>query len=668
MKACCLTVLTLAAAMSVVSMTVSTVSATKQDSANADRPDDRRLRGRKYKISRLDVKYAVERQDRIPEERPRAETLRQLEVTFGLLDSLYVHPRRGGTLVTMRIGAIPDEPGLYHESAVSLVSRVIVEHLNDWGLIGIEVDVGSQRNERDPEATDFTFKVSTFVAGGHRTYASGPRFSGSEKLLNREEHRRILERSPIQPAEPGEAQNADLLRLDVLNDYATRLSRHPGRRVDVAVATLDEDSPSFQIEETAAELVYLVQEQTPWRFYSTLSDTGTENTDIWRYGFGFVHNQLFGYDDVFRIDYSTAEFDESHALGISYEAPLPDTDRWRWRVAAALSKYDASDVGGVVPEFGGSLPQVTDFTGDSQKYDAQVICNLYQDGDFFFDLFAGLGLYEIHVENDTRLDLGGGFFSEDKQSGRETLLLPVVGARVEQTTITSGLHGRLWFEGPDLLTSRSSELVELGRRRPTEDWSVLRWSSRAAFFLEPLLDEDAWRDTSTPETSTLAHELVFKTRGQFAFARRRLIPNFLQVGGGLFSVRGYPESSAAGDSGLIANAEYQYHVPRDWEIEPDPEKTELFGQPFRWAPESVYGRPDWDLILRVFVDFGLFDVHKELDNERDETLLGTGIGAELRFKDDLSVRLDWGVALLGLDSGDADAGDYEFHFLMSWAF
>ena len=49
-----------------------------------------------------------------------------------------------------------------------------------------------------------------------------------------------------------------------------------------------------------------------------------------------------------------------------------------------------------------------------------------------------------------------------------------------------------------------------------------------AFYLEPLLDRAAWEDPSTPASSTLAHEMAFLARGQWALGHR-LVPQFQQV-------------------------------------------------------------------------------------------------------------------------------------------
>ena len=106
-----------------------------------------------------------------------------------------------------------------------------------------------------------------------------------------------------------------------------------------------------------------------------------------------------------------------------------------------------------------------------------------------------------------------------------------------------------------------------------------------------------------------------------------------------------------------------FHVPRAFKVQPDPGKTRIFNQPFRWSPQMPFGRPDWDLILRTFFDVGRTLDTRRLSIEQDETLASWGVGAELQFTQHLSLRLDWGLALKDTRDGQAQAGDSRFHFV-----
>ena len=89
----------------------------------------------------------------------------------------------------------------------------------------------------------------------------------------------------------------------------------------------------------------------------------------------------------------------------------------------------------------------------------------------------------------------------------------------------------------------------------------------------------------------------------------------------------------------------------------------MFDRPFRVAPESVYGRPDWDLILKAFIDYGYVDVSDELAFETDETLAGSGFGIELALKNNVNFRAEWAWAMQ--DVGATTAGDSFFHFVLT---
>ena len=165
-------------------------------------------------------------------------------------------------------------------------------------------------------------------------------------------------------------------------------------------------------------------------------------------------------------------------------------------------------------------------------------------------------------------------------------------------------------------------------------------------------------------SSTLAHELYARFRLQYAFDNR-LIPQQEQTVGGLYTVRGYPESVVVGDTAVIGNLEYRFHVPRAFAYQPNPGK--LFGQPFRWKPQYPYGRADWDLVLRAFLDVGATYISDGLSFESNQTLLGTGVGLEFLYKNNVALRLDYGVALNGLP-GLVDRGSSRVHFTASFLF
>jgi hemolysin activation/secretion protein len=583
---------------------------------------------------------------------PPLEPVMQLAVSLGHLESGFVAPREGVPAVTIILGDI-GRGGVqaFHASAIQRILETVRDHFVAQDLLGVYVAPDPmQINEfgedlREDDQVDLTIIITTGIVTELRTVASGERVEKGEiepaERIDHPLHARHLERSPIRPHREGDAERLDLLRKGELDRYLFHLGRHPGRRVDATVAAAEEIG--------GIALDYMITENRPLVLYAQVSNTGTRSTDYWRERFGLLHTQLTNNDDILSLDYSTAQFDDVHAVAASYEAPFPN-DRIRWRVQGTWSEYTASELG-VFADI---------FRGDSWSIGGEIIANVYQDRELFLDLLGGVRFEDIHVERDI---FGGIFFDE----GDQDFVFPYVGLRLDRTTEWFSTQGTatLEFQSSDLSDVDESELNQLGRTVPDEDWVVLRWNLSHSVFLEPLLDREAWEDPSTPQTSTLAHELALSFRGQYAFDNR-LIPQVEQVLGGLYTVRGYPESVIAGDTALIGSIEYRYHLPRAFKIEPEP--REMFGEPFRTAPQYVYGHPDWDLVLKGFLDIGHSIISEPFSFEDDETLIGAGIGIELLYRRNLNVRLDWGFALEDLDGRDVNSGSNRLHLVATILF
>ncbi|MCA9296698.1 MAG: ShlB/FhaC/HecB family hemolysin secretion/activation protein, partial [Phycisphaerales bacterium] len=541
---------------------------------------------------------------------------------------------------------VPSADERYYASAVQWILESILGWYTEHEYI--TVFVAPDPADITPESLDVRpagrtavgIVISTGIVTELRTLASGERVRENGTIhpsdrINNPKHERHRLNSPVRPFDPErDEMRHDLLRGDVLNEYMYHLSRHPGRRVDASIAAAEQPG--------TAALDYIITENPPLTIYGQVANTGTKSTSYWRERIGFFHTQLTENDDILSADYTTAQFDQTHAFQGSYEAPFGDNQRLRWRVNGNWSQYDSEEVGFFN----------TTFQCESWGVGAEVIANVYQDRQFFLDLLAGVRYADHEVTNP--------FVG----TGNESFLIPYVGAQIEKTTDWYDTHANVTFEfqvsDPDM-----TELNRLGRTSPDDNWTVMRWNAFHSFYLEPVLDREAWEDPFTPASSTLAHEIRATFRGQYAFGNR-LIPQEEGVLGGLYSVRGYPQSVVAGDSTLVGSLEYRYHVPRAFGIESEP--LELFGQPFRRSPQFVYGTPDWDLILKGFVDVGRTIQSDRLSFERDETLIGAGVGVEFLYRRNLNVRLDWGFVLEGLDSQDVNDGSNRLHLVVTILF
>jgi hypothetical protein len=489
-----------------------------------------------------------------------------------------------------------------------------------------------------------------------RTIAKGERLRGGSGVMN-PMHARLLGNSPLIP--PADNKPGSLIFKERLDEYLRRLNRHPGRRVEAAISSTDQPG--------RVVLDYLVSENRPWFVYAQVSNTGTEATDELRQRFGFVHNQLFNRDDVFSLDYITSNFDAANAAFLSYDIPVLYPDRLRARVFGSWGDFDASVR--LASPFGESQER---FTGSSWSAGAELTWNPLLIWGTSIDLTAGLAQPHFEVLN-----------LETNSGGEADLLTPYLIIGAERMSEVFNITANVGYETNTGSVS-DGDLIGLGRLRVTDDYDLFRFDLNATAFLEPLFGGDR-------EVGTIgAHEAWFQARIQRVLGGDRLIPQKEQAVGGFFSLRGYPESAAAGDNTLVTNLEYRFHLPRvlrpSSEVKlnageaAEPAPT-LFGRPFNYRPPRVTARPDWDLIFRAFFDYGQVEVNDPaLAIERDHTLMSVGVGLELQVLRYVNARIDLGYTLEDLRTGiindvddsytpgpnDTDSGDTRLHFLVTF--
>jgi hypothetical protein len=596
--------------------------------------------GPAYMVSQFVLAYAKEH----PQHSDIAP-IADIPIILGKTDKGYVAPRPGVAEVTLRLDQYkPAQAEAFFASAILRIDESIVEAFNRQGLVGVvaapndeDIESRTGKDKRAAGNTALRLAVWTAPVSGVRTLASGERIA-PEKRIDNPAHAQIARNSPV--------HKGDLLNKGLLDDYLFLLNRSPGRRVDADVTSGDKAGE--------VALDYLVSENKPWLAYVQTSNTGTKATSEWRTRFGFISNQFTGNDDVLSVDYTTACLfgPEAKSASISYEAPLFKMDRLRWRAYGSWADYKANVV---TPQAG------ENFTGNEWRGGAELIWNVYQRRQLFVDLIGGAYWWHVFVNNQTL-----------QQKGEGDFFVPYVGARAERITDLSTTIGQITLESncEGIGGTSAKDMEPLGRQPVDSEWLLMKWDILHSFFLEPLVNPTAWRDVKTPESSTLAHELFFHFHGQYAMSGYRLMPQNESTAGGFFSVRGYPESSVAGDTVLLGTAEYKLHVPRLLKIQPDPGKTPLplVGTPFRWAPQTVYGRPDWDLIARAFFDVGrtMNTWRQSAQGEQDYTLMSAGVGLEWQFSRHVNLRLDWGFPLRDMETTteSVEAGkDSRVHFV-----
>jgi hemolysin activation/secretion protein len=600
--------------------------------------------GGRYPVSRFLIEYHSEHP-----EHPSIDDLMEAVVRLGVTPDGYVAYREGMPSAELRIADVVEGTGgVFYRSALNSVARAIVERLNRKGFIGIfvqlhpdDIDETNGADLRAGKRPELRLVVWTGVVKNVRTITSGDRLkkevdAGLVDRVNTDDPvlNRIRDQSPLQVD--------NLLRKDLMDDFVFRLNRHPGRRVDVAI------SPGENPEEVVVD--YLVSEAKPWSIYAQLSNTGTKATNQWRERFGFVHNQLTGHDDVLRVDYITGGFQDSHSVAVNYEFPLL-SDRLRLRTYGAFATFEASEVG---------LSDES-FSGTTFSAGAELSGTIFQHRELFIDAVGGIRWENIHVENET-------FVTE----ARENFVIPYVGLRLDRATEAATTYATVTmeFQVPELAGTDEDEIDFLGRPEVDDHWQVLKFSFEQSFYLEPLFNPGGYSGRSARGPLTLAHEIAFSARGQWAFGAR-LIPNEEEVAGGFFSVRGYPESVVAGDNTVIASLEYRFHLPRVFPVS-DPgtlfgREVGFLGKDFRYAPQQPFGRADWDLVFKAFIDAARTENNDPQPGENDHTLVGAGLGIEYQFKRNVSARLEYGFPfeVVRDESENVDVGDGRWHFSLT---
>ena len=107
--------------------------------------------------------------------------------------------------------------------------------------------------------------------------------------------------------------------------------------------------------------------------------------------------------------------------------------------------------------------------------------------------------------------------------------------------------------------------------------------------------------------------------------------------GGVYTVRGYAQNILIGDNGFFISTEIQQNL-------------------LRLAESQI------TLDLIPFIDFGrIWNTGRELNQPRS-TIASVGLGLRLNIKDDLTVRLDWGIPFSDIETAGDSLQENGFYF------
>ncbi len=593
------------------------------------------------------------------------------------------------------------EPRMVSAMAIQDVYDAIVKRLSDRGLIGIYLMAGvDPQSGQDLRKETVDIEVQIFVSevAKLRTISRRVPFRvGDLPKINDDDapdqpvgdpkHLWIKAKSPLFVFD--KKKGGGLLQKDRLQSYLSRLNRFPGRRVDAAINATG-DTGKVQID-------YLIREQKNFLAYFQEENNGTKSTGEWRSRIGIELRQLANKDDILRLDYTTSNLDQYNAGILSYQFALIKPDVLKMKLYGLYGNYSAQDVG-----FAGA-----NFKGETMTAGAAITWTpLYWHG-FPLDVTVGAEVLRASVEN-----------GASGLKSATNFILPYVALGTERVTDRFTLAANAQIKG-SFGNSDQDALNGLGRFGADGSFWMTTADLSASFFLEPLLLGSKWGDLGENgdkwRRGILANEVAITAHAQYTLGDRRLIPQLELIAGGFNTVRGYPESLTSGDSGIVGSFEYRLHVPRLFKPSGVAAKTakKLKTKPatatadataktkpgtkgkagaapdaapgtppvvtavdqrgdspaskFHLRPGVVGGGADWDLIFRLFADFGqTYNNQRIAAIEENRTLFSVGSGLELQFFKPtyFSVRLDYGVVIepqSALLVNPVRAGEGRFH-------
>jgi len=559
---------------------------------------------------------------------PPVGDLGAITVRLSRANGLWSAPT-GGPGETLVLGQVP-AGSQFDAAALREVAKGIVLWFNARGLSGVwvafsdvEVASGGLADRRPEGDRSARLVVWASQIAEVRTLARGGRFKPKDSIDNRKHHW-IIVGSPLKAGDaPG--QPGDLLREGILEQYLADLSLQPGRRVEASVASSGEPGKVV--------LDYLVNEPTPWQIFAQVSNTGTESTGEWRGRLGFQDDQLTNHDDILNLDAISTPGAKTYGGFLSYKIPVFRPRELVLQVYGSYGDFVAEDSG------------LEDLAFVGKNALAGVALGNLLRLPWGFTLDSAVGAEFKHYTVTTKIN------GATLVTGTSNFLVPYLSTALAKETRDTSFSLSLRLDstvGSFANTSADNGISALGRTGADSEWTSLTGTLSETVYLDRLFTKGEVLDPPV-------QELNFLFRGRELLRGSRLIPQEEEPMGGLFTVRGYPNSVVSADEYAIGTVEYAFHVAR---IFRPAEPGTLLGRPFRWRRTASHLAPDWDLIFRAFYDGGYREVGKytapgsepvpadqEPLIEKSLTMSGVGGGAEFDYKQSFSVRGDVGMAL-----------------------
>ena len=404
-------------------------------------------------------------------------------------------------------------------------------------------------------------------------------------------------------------------------EHLRKWGTHPSRNFKIVLGATEEPGK--------VDAVIQATRRKRDHFSLSLANAGTESTGEWLFSSNFQTDQLTGLDDGLTVGMSVSNSGERRAVGGAYYIPLIRPGLLVMGVGAGYSSYDASTF----------AVQNIDFEGDNLYLDTSL---KIQPGSWKGEKYSGGFEIGLKLENVTA------FNSLFVNSADTTLLTPRIQIKFQSKVKYRLAETRIGSYG-NMLEIDEDSLTALGGVDANDRYGRIEFGHSEFWRLGKLFME---MSDSRPGEYAQRHLLSFRMKVDWALDSGRHLPQHQFITGGTGSVRGYPESPAAGDHGYFASVEYRF--------------------PFLLLDgPSDAGKLAWSLI--PFVDFAQTFVNDPFFFEADQTLVGAGLGFEFELPYGMLARVDFAKPLSELKSAGrvldgTKSGDYRVHGLFRWNF
>ena len=556
----------------------------------------------KYPVSKISFRYGQEH-PALPDLSNIQEAVLTLRSTG---DDIALYDLMRGATGVLKM----DDRDLYD------LATIPVHLLKDYGFEGVlafpnpkMIDPVSGQDMR--EAGDHSLEIVVWCSILDEIVVEG-------KGLQTKEKERLEQR--INQFVKEEALKGEPVRTGLV-EYISDMTNHPSRISRVVLSAGSEPGK-------VRAVVQAKRNEKP-NFSISTSNSGSEATGKWLFNFAARTDQLSGRDDQVAVGYTISNTGERHSLTGAYYIPLVNPEFTTLGIGLGYSSYDASTF----------AVTTVDFEGDNLYLDLSLSGKP--------NLYLGENL-SPKVEFGLRMENVSAFNSLFGNSADATMVTPRVGLSLDSRGTYRVGNTRASLFG-NMSSIDQGDREALGGFEATDRYARLQLSHTETFFLGKWIE-----DTFNKSPSEYFSRQLLSIRAQldFALSGKRHLPHHQFIAGGTGSVRGYPESPVAGDSGQVLSVEYQL--------------------PFYYFSDS-YGQADLPWTVVAFIDWARVGVNDPLFFESDQNLLGIGVGVQILLPRGLYARFDLAKPMRELKVGGnvidgTESSDYRVHGNLGWNF